>query len=169
MPGCYNFDPLGLYGLIGADASGRKGMRELETAHGRFAMVAISVWAFLEPMTQASSARRAPLASRSGRDARERSRPFRRRGGRATEGQFHRGCPTAAEAPAPPAPSSRRCRALADAPLPLRFSLDGRTPHCAACPPAAAQKPVTKTFAFFFKPFWVVLGDIFNGLVSTGK
>lgn len=64
MPGCYNFDPLGLYGLIGADASGRKGMRELETAHGRFAMVAISVWAFLEPMTQASSARRAPRASR---------------------------------------------------------------------------------------------------------
>lgn len=53
VPGCYNFDPLGLYGLLGADASGRKGMRELETAHGRFAMVAISIWAFLEPSTKA--------------------------------------------------------------------------------------------------------------------
>jgi len=52
VAGCYNFDPLGLYGMLGADAAGRKGMRELETAHGRFAMIAISVWAFVEPLTK---------------------------------------------------------------------------------------------------------------------
>jgi hypothetical protein len=52
VPGCYNFDPFGLYGILGADAAGRRSVRELEIQHGRVAMVVISIWAFLEPQTK---------------------------------------------------------------------------------------------------------------------
>jgi len=29
------------------------------------------------------------------------------------------------------------------------------------------QTPITRSCALFFKPFWVVLGDVFNGLVGS--
>jgi len=51
VPGDYNFDPLGLYSMFGDNAAGRKGMRELEIAHGRWAMVGISLFAALEALT----------------------------------------------------------------------------------------------------------------------
>lgn len=51
VAGDYNFDPLGLYSLLGDDAAGRKGMRSLEISHGRWAMVGIAGFAFLEALT----------------------------------------------------------------------------------------------------------------------
>lgn len=32
--------------------------------------------------------------------------------------------------------------------------------------PSLAQAPVTSTFAIFFKPFWVVIGDVVSGLMG---
>merc|ERR1711892_673976 len=37
VAGDYNFDPLGLYSIIGDDAVARKGLREVEVSHGRSA------------------------------------------------------------------------------------------------------------------------------------
>jgi len=51
VPGDYNFDPLGLYSMFGDDAAGRKGIRELEIAHGRAAMVGITSFAAWEKLT----------------------------------------------------------------------------------------------------------------------
>lgn len=51
--GNLEFDPLGLYNKLGDDAIGRKGMRELELAHGRFAMMGISLWVLFESLTTA--------------------------------------------------------------------------------------------------------------------
>lgn len=48
VAGDENFDPLGLYGMVGNDAVGRKVMRELEINHGRVAMLAVASYAFLE-------------------------------------------------------------------------------------------------------------------------
>lgn len=59
VPGCYNFDPAGLYGMLGTDASGRRAVRELEIQHGRVAMIAITIWAFLEPSTKVRARRAA--------------------------------------------------------------------------------------------------------------
>jgi hypothetical protein len=52
VAGDYNFDPAGLYSLLGNDAFGRKGMREVEITHGRYAMLGISYFAFYEALTQ---------------------------------------------------------------------------------------------------------------------
>lgn len=51
VPGDYNFDPLNLYRSFGDDAAGRKGMRELEIAHGRSAMLGITYFAAWEALT----------------------------------------------------------------------------------------------------------------------
>merc|ERR1711871_1326994 len=46
-----DFDPLGLYGLLGNDAVGRFTMRELELNHGRVAMLAVLSYVMLESVT----------------------------------------------------------------------------------------------------------------------
>jgi len=51
VPGDYNFDPLNLYSAFGDSADGRKGMRELEVAHGRAAMLGITYFAIWEALT----------------------------------------------------------------------------------------------------------------------
>jgi hypothetical protein len=51
VAGDYNFDPAGFYSLLGDDAHGRKGMREVEVTHGRYAMLGISYFAFYEALT----------------------------------------------------------------------------------------------------------------------
>lgn len=51
VPGDYNFDPLNLYSAFGDSADGRKGMRELEIAHGRSAMLGITAFAIWEALT----------------------------------------------------------------------------------------------------------------------
>jgi len=51
VPGDYNFDPLNLYSALGDSADGRKGMRELEVAHGRAAMLGITYFAIWEALT----------------------------------------------------------------------------------------------------------------------
>lgn len=51
VPGDYNFDPLNLYSMLGDTATGRKGMRELEIAHGRSAMLGITAFAAWEALT----------------------------------------------------------------------------------------------------------------------
>ena len=43
-----DFDPLGLYGLLGKDAVGRYCMRELEINHGRAAMLAVLSYVAIE-------------------------------------------------------------------------------------------------------------------------
>lgn len=50
-PGDYNFDPFNLYSMFGDTADGRKAVRELEIAHGRGAMVGITVFALWEALT----------------------------------------------------------------------------------------------------------------------
>mmetsp|Transcript_25833 Transcript_25833/g.79490 ORF Transcript_25833/g.79490 Transcript_25833/m.79490 type:complete len:290 (-) Transcript_25833:392-1261(-) len=51
VPGDENFDPLGLYGLLGNDALGRFVLRDLELAHGRVAMLAVLAYVLLEATT----------------------------------------------------------------------------------------------------------------------
>lgn len=51
VAGDYNFDPAGFYNLLGDDAYGRKGMREVEVTHGRYAMLGISYFAFYEALS----------------------------------------------------------------------------------------------------------------------
>lgn len=51
VPGDYNFDPLNLYSMFGDTADGRKAMRELEIAHGRWAMGGITAFAIWEALT----------------------------------------------------------------------------------------------------------------------
>lgn len=51
VAGDYNFDPLGLYSMLGDDAAGRKGMRSLEISHGRWAMMGVAAFALLEALT----------------------------------------------------------------------------------------------------------------------
>ena len=46
-----DFDPLGLYGLLGNDAVGRHCMRELELNHGRVAMLAVLGYVMIEAAT----------------------------------------------------------------------------------------------------------------------
>ena len=57
VAGDEDFDPLGLYGLLGQDAVGRYCMRELEINHGRVAMLAVLAYVSIEatlhiPVTQ---------------------------------------------------------------------------------------------------------------------
>jgi len=51
VPGDLSFDPLGLYGIVGKDAVGRKVMRDLEINHGRVAMLAVLCYVVLEATT----------------------------------------------------------------------------------------------------------------------
>jgi len=51
VAGDYNFDPLGFYNFCGDDARGRKAIREVEVTQGRYAMLAISFFAFYESLT----------------------------------------------------------------------------------------------------------------------
>jgi len=51
VAGDEDFDPLGLYGLLGNDAVGRFTMRELELNHGRVAMLAVLSYVMLESVT----------------------------------------------------------------------------------------------------------------------
>lgn len=51
VPGDYNFDPLNFYSMFGDTADGRKAMRELEIAHGRWAMGGITAFAAWEALT----------------------------------------------------------------------------------------------------------------------
>ncbi|GMH89306.1 hypothetical protein TrST_g949 [Triparma strigata] len=51
VAGDYDFDPLNLYNKLGDDAAGRKGMRQLEITQGRYAMLGITAFAFLEKLT----------------------------------------------------------------------------------------------------------------------
>lgn len=51
VPGDYNFDPMNLYSMFGNDATGRKAMRELEIAHGRWAMMGITSFVVWEKLT----------------------------------------------------------------------------------------------------------------------
>lgn len=51
VPGDYNFDPMNLYSMFGNDATGRKAMRELEIAHGRWAMMGITSFVAWEKLT----------------------------------------------------------------------------------------------------------------------
>ena len=51
VAGDYNWDPAGLYSILGDDAIGRKGLREVEISHGRSAMLGISAFAFWEALT----------------------------------------------------------------------------------------------------------------------
>mmetsp|Transcript_20847 Transcript_20847/g.62203 ORF Transcript_20847/g.62203 Transcript_20847/m.62203 type:complete len:392 (+) Transcript_20847:2386-3561(+) len=46
-----DFDPLGLYGLVGNDAVGRHVMREMELNHGRVAMLAVLAYVVIEAVT----------------------------------------------------------------------------------------------------------------------
>lgn len=51
VAGDYNWDPAGLYSILGDDAIARKGLREVEISHGRSAMLGISGFAFWEALT----------------------------------------------------------------------------------------------------------------------
>lgn len=51
VAGDENFDPLGLYGLLGNDAIGRFVLRDLEIQHGRVAMLAVLSYVLLEATT----------------------------------------------------------------------------------------------------------------------
>lgn len=51
VAGDYNFDPLGFYSLLGDDADGRKALRQLEITQGRYAMIGITTFAFLEALS----------------------------------------------------------------------------------------------------------------------
>lgn len=51
VAGDYNFDPMGLYSMLGDDADGRKALRQLEIAQGRQAMLGITAFAALEALT----------------------------------------------------------------------------------------------------------------------
>ena len=51
VAGDYNWDPANLYNLLGDDAAGRKGLREVEVMQGRYAMVAITYFAAWEALT----------------------------------------------------------------------------------------------------------------------
>lgn len=51
VAGDYNFDPLDLYSILGDDALGRKGLREVEISHGRSAMLGITAFAMWEYLT----------------------------------------------------------------------------------------------------------------------
>ena len=51
VAGTYDFDPLNLYNTFGDDAAGRKAMRSLEISHGRWAMMGIASFAFLEALS----------------------------------------------------------------------------------------------------------------------
>lgn len=51
VAGDYDFDPLNLYNSFGDDAAGRKGMRQLEITQGRYAMLGITAFAFIEKLT----------------------------------------------------------------------------------------------------------------------
>jgi len=51
VPGDENFDPLGLYGLLGKDPIGRFVMRDLELEHGRVAMLAVLLYVVVEAST----------------------------------------------------------------------------------------------------------------------
>lgn len=53
VAGDVTFDPLGLYGIVGKDAVGRKVMRDLELSHGRVAMLATLSYVILELATGA--------------------------------------------------------------------------------------------------------------------
>ena len=68
VPGNLEFDPLNLYNSLTTlargssaptDAVGRKAMRELELAHGRFAMMGLTSWVLWEALTKV------PIASMS--------------------------------------------------------------------------------------------------------
>ena len=48
VAGDYNFDPAGLYSMLGDDAQGRKAMRQMEIIQGRFAMLGITYFAWAE-------------------------------------------------------------------------------------------------------------------------
>lgn len=52
VPGCWDFDPAGLYSVNGDDAAGRRSLRTAEVWNGRAAMVAISLFAFVEAATK---------------------------------------------------------------------------------------------------------------------
>ena len=51
VAGDYNFDPLGLYSMLGDDADGRKALRQLEITQGRYAMLGITTFAALEALS----------------------------------------------------------------------------------------------------------------------
>lgn len=51
VAGDYNFDPANLYNSFGDDADGRKAMRQLEVTQGRYAMLAITYFAFYEALS----------------------------------------------------------------------------------------------------------------------
>lgn len=51
VAGDYNFDPANFYSLLGDDAQGRKGLRELEITQGRYAMLGITSFALWEKLT----------------------------------------------------------------------------------------------------------------------
>lgn len=51
VAGDYNFDPANLYSVLGDDAIGRKALREVEVAHGRYAMMGITYFAAWEALT----------------------------------------------------------------------------------------------------------------------
>jgi len=51
VAGDYNWDPLNLYSSCGNDYKGRKGLRDVEVSHGRWAMVGISYFALWEYLT----------------------------------------------------------------------------------------------------------------------
>ena len=51
VAGDYNFDPMNLYSSLGDDADGRKALRQLEITQGRYAMLGITAFAFLEALS----------------------------------------------------------------------------------------------------------------------
>ena len=51
VAGDYNFDPMGMYSMLGDDANGRKAMRQVEITQGRYAMLGITTFAALEALT----------------------------------------------------------------------------------------------------------------------
>jgi len=61
VAGDEDFDPLGLYGLLGNDAIGRFTMRELELNHGRVAMLAVLAYVMIESVTHTPIVRLTPF------------------------------------------------------------------------------------------------------------
>ena len=51
VAGDYNFDPAGLYSSLGDDPVGRKALRTVEVVQGRFAMLAITYFAWFEAVS----------------------------------------------------------------------------------------------------------------------
>jgi len=51
VPGDYNWDPAGLYSILGDSAVARKGLRDVEISHGRMAMLGITSFAAWEKLT----------------------------------------------------------------------------------------------------------------------